>query len=248
MILQSIKQQYGRTLRASDGNVGRVRDFYFDDQNWVIRYLIADTGVWLPGRQVLVSPYSLGALTHGEKELHVRLTRRQIENSPSIDLRKPVSRQYEEAYYRYFGWPYYWQGDALWGLNGVPILDISTRPPPAALAPKSEEDDPHLRSALAVNGYLLEASDGTTGHVCDFMMDVESWAIRQLVIKTGHRLSGKEVRIPSSCVEKISYEESKVFVKLAGKAVEQSPEHCAATTTGCHAVRDPEIPYFPPLG
>jgi hypothetical protein len=112
-MLRSIKQMYGDKLGASDGKIGHVKDFYFDDQNWTIRYLIADTGSWLSERQVLLSHHSLGRLDQAQKILNVNLTRKQIEGCPSIDLHKPVSRQYEEEYYRYFGWPSYWQGAGL---------------------------------------------------------------------------------------------------------------------------------------
>ncbi len=228
-MLRSIKQLYGDKLGASDGEIGHVKDFYFDDQNWAIRYLVADTGLWLPGRQVLISPYSLGRLDQVEKVLRVNLTRKQIENSPSIESHKPVSRQYEEEYYRYFGWPYYWQGDALWGLSGVPIFEPPGKPPSnepiTPSSPQPDRADVHLRSTQAVNGYHLRTGDGMIGHVCDFMMDAGSWAIGQLAIKTGHRFSGKEVLIPTKDVDRISYEESTVFVTLTAEAVEQSPRH-----------------------
>jgi hypothetical protein len=159
----------------------------------------------------------------------VNLTRKQIEDSPSIESHKPVSRQYEEEYYRYYGWPCYWRGDALWGMGGFPILELPAKPFPSESAtangPQPKRADAHLRSMQAVNGYHIKASDRITGHVCDFMMDTRSWAIRQLVIKTGHLLSGKEVLIPASKVDRISYEESTVFVNLTGEAVEQSPAH-----------------------
>jgi hypothetical protein len=159
----------------------------------------------------------------------VKLTRKQIENSPSIEWHKPVSRQYEEEYCRYYGWPYYWQGDGLWGMSGFPILELPAKSLPGeqALAGnrKHEGADAHLRSAQAVNGYHIKASDGMSGHVCDFMMDDKNWAIGQLVIKTGHRFSGKEVQMPVGKVGRISYEESTVFVNLTKEAVEQSPAH-----------------------
>jgi sporulation protein YlmC with PRC-barrel domain len=228
-MLRSVKQLIGDKLGASDGEIGHVQDFYFDDQDWAVRYLVADTGSWLPGRQVLLSPHSLGRLDQAGKVLLVNLTRKQIENSPSIESHKPVSRQYEEEYYRYYGWPYYWQGDALWGMSGFPILELPATPlpsePAAAPGPQPERADAHLRSAQVVNGYHIKASDGMIGHVCDFIIDAQSWAIRQLVIKTGHRLSGREVQIPTSKVDRISYEESTVFVNLTREAVEQSPEH-----------------------
>ena len=227
-MLQSIKQLYGSKLGASDGEIGHVKDFYFDDRNWAVRYMIADTGSWLPGRQVLISPHAFPEGFRG-KILRVNLTRKQIENSPSIESHKPVSRQYEEEYYRYYGWPYYWQGAGLWGMSGFPILELPAKPLPseqaAAIDPQHENADAHLRSTQTVNGYHIKASDGMIGHVCDFMMDAQSWAIRQLVIKTGHRFSGKEVQIPTSKVDRISYPDSTVFVNLTGEAVEQSPAH-----------------------
>ena len=228
-MLQSIKQLYGDKLGASDGEIGHVKDFYFDDQNWAVRYLVADTGSWLPGRLVLISPHAFGSLDQTGKVLRVNLTRKQIENSPSIESRKPVSRQYEEEYYRYYGWPFYWQGDGLWGMSGFPILELPSNPlpdePAAANGAQPERADAHLRSTQAVNGYHLQASDGIIGHVCDFMMDARSWAIRQLVVKTGHRFYGKEVQLPTRTVDWISWDESKVFVNLTGEAVEKSPEH-----------------------
>jgi sporulation protein YlmC with PRC-barrel domain len=229
IMLQSIKQLYGEKLGASDGEIGHVKDFYFDNQNWAVRYLVADTGTWLTSRQVLLSPHAFGGLDQAGKVLRVNLTRKQIENSPSIELHKPVSRQYEEEYYRYYGWPYYWQGDGLWGMSGFPILEspatATPRGHPAPIDVKHKRSDAHLRSAQAVKGYHLQASDGIIGHVCDFMMDDESWVIRQLVVKTGHRFTGKEVLIPVSKVARISYEESTVFVNLTKEAVEQSSAH-----------------------
>jgi len=111
IMLRSIRQFYGDKLGASDGEIGQVKDCYFDDQNWAIRYLVADTGSWLTGCQVLIPPHSLRGFDPARKVLRVNLTRKQIEDSPSIESHKPVSRQYEEEYYQYHGWPRYWQGE-----------------------------------------------------------------------------------------------------------------------------------------
>jgi hypothetical protein len=228
-MVQSIKQLYGNKLGASDGEIGHVKDFYFDDLSWAVRYLVVDTGNWLPRRQVLLAPHSLNGLEQAAKVLRVNLTREQIESSPAIEQHKPVSRQYEEEYYKHYGWPYYWQGDALWGMSGFPILEQATTPLPVEqallTANYGEGDDAHLRSMKAVKGYHVQAKDGIIGHVCDFMMDPESWAIRQLVIKIGHRFSGKEVEMPVSKVDRISYEESAVCVNLTMEAVEQGFVH-----------------------
>ena len=227
-MLQSIKQLYGEKLGASDGEIGRVKDFYFDDQNWTVRYLVADTGTWLASRQVLLSPHAIGKLYEDGKVLLVKLTRKQIENSPAIETHKPVSRQFEEEYHSYYGWPYYWEGDGLWGgMRSFPILEELPKFLTGGQAsnPPHKRADAHLRSTQAVKGYHLQATDGIVGHVCDFMMDNESWAISQIVVKTGHRFTGKEVLLPTSKISRISYEESTVFVNLTKEAVEQSPAH-----------------------
>jgi hypothetical protein len=96
-MLHSIKQLQGTKLGASDGVIGQLKDFYFDDRNWVVRYLVADTGNWLPGRKVLLTPHALDRLDPAGDLLSVRLTRKQIEDSPSMESHKPVSRQYEES-------------------------------------------------------------------------------------------------------------------------------------------------------
>jgi hypothetical protein len=204
-MLRSLKQLYGHKLGASDGEIGNIKDFYFDDQNWVIRYLVADTGTWLTGRKVLLSPQSLASPAASGKTVDIGLTRQQIEKSPPIESQKPVSRRYEEEYYKYFGWPSYWKGAA------------------AGMIGPQPEPEVHLRSTQAVNGYLVQVGDETIGHVSDFMIDAESWVIGQLVVKTGHRLSGKEMLIPTKQVQRISYADSTVFAHVSVEAADQTP-------------------------
>src|SRR5271169_3596363 len=227
-MLRSIKQLYGEKLRASDGEIGHVKDFYFDDQKWVVRYAVADTGSWLLGRLVLIAPHAFGNLDQNRTSLLVNLTRQQIENSPPIESHKPVSRQYEEEYYRYYGWPSYWMGEGIWGLNASPIVPPPPSPLPIKVGGESDNarnvNDPHLRSTHAVTGYHLQTSEETIGHVTDFMMDDKSWAICHLVVKTGTWFSGKEIVISPSHVDRINYEDSKVFVNLTKEAILQAPE------------------------
>src|SRR5271169_6342343 len=174
-MLRSIKQLYGEKLRASDGEIGHVKDFYFDDQKWVVRYAVADTGSWLLGRLVLIAPHAFGNLDQNRTSLLVNLTRQQIENSPPIESHKPVSRQYEEEYYRYYGWPSYWMGGGIWGMNTFPVVGPPPYPLPSETSGESDSarkgDDAHLRSTHAVTGYHLQTGKETIGHVTDFMMD-----------------------------------------------------------------------------
>jgi hypothetical protein len=210
--LQGIKQLYGDKLGASDGEIGHIKDFYFDDKNWAIRYVVVETGSWLADRQILLSPHSLGGLDQAGKILRVNLTRKLIENSPPIESRKPISRQYEEDYYRHYGWPSYWQGDALWGASEFP-----TAAPTSVTGQMSTtgQIQAHLRSVQAVNGFNVRTGLVATGHICDFMMNAQSWAIGQLVVKTGHRFSGKDIQISTRLVRQIHYDESTVFIDLS---------------------------------
>ena len=226
-MLRSVKKLFEGKLGASDGEIGRVNDFYFDDQNGAIRYLVADTGTWMPGRLVLIFPHAFGNLYQGGKLLLVNLTRKQIENSPSIESHKPVSRQYEELYHRYYGWPIYWRGDQLWGMSAFPIASAPPGRSPgkqsAAKARKTESDDPHLRSAKAIIGYQIQAADEAIGRVTDFVLDDETWVIRHVVVDTRHWLSGKRVMISPNQIKRISWDESKVYMDLTKEAILESP-------------------------
>ena len=227
-MLQNIKSLYGKQLSASDGEIGQVKDFYFDDMTWVIRYLVADTGSWLTGRLVLLSPHAFAPIDGEAKGLLVNLTRKQIENSPSIESHKPVSRQYEIEYYQYYGWPAYWDGGAMWGLGGYPVLVPPSKVEMETHLKYHHRDDKHLRSTHAVTGYHIETVDGTIGSVSGFKMDDRSWAIRDLVVETGHWYSGKEILIAPGKVERISYDESKVFVNLTQADIRRTGENDVA--------------------
>jgi sporulation protein YlmC with PRC-barrel domain len=188
-MLRNVKDLRGYAIRGTDGVIGRVDDFYFDDENWGIRYLVVNTGSWLSGRRVLISPIALGHPGWMPRQLAVALTRAQVERSPDIDTRRPVSRQCEAEYLRYYGYPYYWGGAGLWGMGAFPgSLTTEGRIEEELRAqrthPTSTPDDCHLRSSNAVIGYHIEATDGDIGHVEDLVVDDYTWAITHLIVTT----------------------------------------------------------------
>ena len=115
-MLSKVKTLEGYKLDSLDGEIGKVKEFYFDDRHWTIRYLVAETGTWLADRQVLISPYALATVNKEEHNIAVELTKKQIKDSPSLDSDKPVSRQFEQAYYGHYGYPTYWGGPYSWGI------------------------------------------------------------------------------------------------------------------------------------
>ncbi len=216
----------GAKLRGLDGDMGSVRDFYFDDHHWTLRYLVADTGHWLRERQVLIAPYALTAVAGDPHHIAVELTKQQIEDSPSLESDKPVSKQFEKAYYGYFEWPSYWGGAERWGY--YPHIEHDRDQ-----WKKGEAGDdhwnPHLRSTNDVSGYRIRAGADDIGHVDDFIIEDETWAIRYLVVDTGPWWSGKKVLVSPRWIDRISWSESTVYVELSPETVKGSPEYSDAS-------------------
>jgi uncharacterized protein YrrD len=226
-MLRQVKDILNFRLGADDGEIGRVKDLYFDDESWTGRYLVADTGTWLPGRLVLISPVSLGHANLDKKVLKVNLTRRQIEASPSVECDKPVSRQHEVDYARYYGWPMYWYGPALWGPTPYPVYERGPGEPPASdpMVRPEQSGDPHLRSAKEVIGYHIRAQDDEIGHVEDLIVEEQDWAVRYLVVDTRNWLPGKKVLLAPQWIEEVSWERSRVIVPLTTDAIRNAPEY-----------------------
>ena len=148
----------GYKLDSLDGEIGKVKEFYFDDRQWTIRYLVADTGNWLSDRQVLISPYALVAVNSGEQNIAINLTKKQIEDSPSLNSDKPVSHQFEQAYYGHYGWPMYWDGPYRWGSHPYIVRD---REKWKESTQGAKAWDRHLRSTYSVSGHHIQALDQT---------------------------------------------------------------------------------------
>ena len=216
-------------VAAIDGDIGTVDDVLFEDATWTIRYLVVDTGKWIAGRKVLLSPVAVRDAAWGQRRLNVRLTRAQVKDSPDIDTDKPVSRQHERAYFDYYGYPYYWAGPLRWGPMPFPPAQDPQNPDvraPEPNVPNAEGErlpaNPHLRSAKTVIGYGIEAIDGAIGHVEDFVYSEEAWSIEALAIDTRNWLPGRRVVVPIERVEAVRWEDRTAKVELTQDAVRQS--------------------------
>ena len=221
---RSLNDLIGYTIRANDGDIGTVSEFYFDDNGWTIRYLVVDTGGWLSGRKVLISPIALAKPDWESRTFPVKLTKEQVLNSPSIDTDKPVSRQHETELHGYYGWPIYWgSGPVFGGVQASPLMMMETVKEDEA-PPEEPESDTHLRSTSQVTGNHIEATDGEIGHVEDFIVDEETWAIRYLLVDTRNWLPGRRVLVSPRWIKRVSWAESRVFVDLTRDAIKNSPE------------------------
>ncbi len=228
-MLHTLNDLENFTIHATDGTLGHVEDFYFDDKKWVVRYLIVETGSWLSSREVLLSPIAIKNINREDKTLNVTISMEQVKNCPSIDTEKPVSRQYEIDFLSYYGYPFYWGNTGLWGPYPSPFLLIPDHPSAQQDALNKahkeavEHHDHHLYSYKAVTGYYIHAKDGDIGHVQGMFLDEETWAIRYFIVDTSNWWLGHQVLIAPEWVQEMNWVESKVYVNLTQQQVQDAP-------------------------
>ncbi|MCJ7593033.1 MAG: PRC-barrel domain-containing protein, partial [Woeseiaceae bacterium] len=243
-MLRTINDLEDYAIRATDGNIGQVKDVYFDDEAWVVRYLVVDTGSWLSSRKVLISPIAIGQPNWTDKVLPVSITKDQVKNSPDIDTDKPVSRQHEMQYLGHYGYPYYWGGAGLWGDGAYPgvmltgyggLVSTPYHEGPEAAeafanaeAARHQDDDLHLRSCKAVMGYHIQATDGDIGHVQGLLVDEKTWAIRYMIVDTSNWWLGHQVLIVPQWIQDVSWPDATVTVNLTRQAVKDAPPYDSA--------------------
>lgn len=224
-MLRSVKSLGSQELKARDGEIGHCKDFLFDDQFWTVRYMVANTGSWLTGRKVLISPMSIAGSDWKNKFFEINLTKDEIEHAPPLDEDAPVSRQYEIRWTKHYSTTAYWVGPYAWGSSEYPIgLPPQGVKDDIVINPDVDQDK-NLRSASEIIGYKISASDDEIGHVEDFILDDENWTIRYIVVDTRNWLPGRKVLVSHLWIEFISWPARKVMVNLTREQIENSPEY-----------------------
>ena len=214
-MLCSLQDVTGVAVTATDGEIGKVRNFLFDDQSWTIRYLIVDVGSWLSRQDVLISVTAIDQPDWPQKTFPVRLTREQVRHSPDVDSKKPVSRQQEIAMKEYFGWPAWWKEIEAFLNAQFPVPSL----PAGRKFPLHANEEPHLRSAGEVAGYEVWAVDGEIGRLENFIVDEASWHIGYLDVKMGDWLHSRSMLVPASCVRSISWPSHRVYLDQDGERI-----------------------------
>lgn len=233
-MIRSIKHLRGYDIAASDGELGDVHDIFFDDHSWKARYLVVDTGNWLPGRRVLVSPQAIGNVDDDNKRLALSLTKDEIKNSPGVESDAPVSRQNEIALAEHFRWPRYWE-EYPSGMGMVPMIP-HLQHQAAGSAPRAQDDhlvpqgDPNLRSATEVEGYHVAARDGDIGHIDDLLFDDSDWVLRFLVVDTKNWWPGKKVLVAPAWTRGIDWADEKLHVAAERDTIKQAPTYESGMT------------------
>lgn len=224
MRLRRTKDLARYTIGAIDTDIGSVSDLYFDDQRWTIRYLVVATGIIFSGRKVLISLLALRHPVWSPLHIYVNLTAQQVQDSPSIDLHKPVSRQHEMENLSHYDLPFYWEGTDVWGLWPHPqeLVSASRKVPRTEF--KALPAETHLRSAREIAGYHVMAVDGEIGHVEDFLFDDETWGIRYAIVDTKNWWLGKKILLRPEWIKRLSWEEREIYTDLDRASIRNSPE------------------------
>ena len=215
----------GATIRAVDGDIGAVEDFYFEEDRWTVRYLLVDTGKWMSGKKVLLSPMSVVG-DWNVAEVRVSLNKQQVWDSPAFDPTGPISHDSETRVLGYYGYPYYWSAIGVWGafdhpaaLLAAPAAPSSDPAKPAGIDPESRR----LRSISKSTGYHLHATDGEIGHVDDFLIGQKSWRIRYLRVDTSNWIGGRSVIVSSEALQHLDKEHGTLHVGVTRDAIKHSP-------------------------
>jgi hypothetical protein len=228
----------GCAVEASDGEVGSVKDLLFDGQTWKIRWMVVDTGHWLPGRQVLIHPSAIAPITLPPKpelpmmspgdtlELTVNLTRDEIEAGPHLREEEPVTEPMEALLYDYYGWDPYW-GATHFGAELMPnaeqrIVDDAAQREADAEAPP-QDGGPRLHGVASLRGFHVHATDGDIGHVENVFAEDTNWEIRYLVIATRNWWPGKIVQLSPYAVRDIDWQDRRINMNVSRDQVRSAP-------------------------
>ena len=223
----------GFAVEATDGAIGTVGDLLFDDQSWTVRWLVVETGSWLASRNVILPVSALGKPHEATRKFTVDLTRKQVRDSPDIETSEPVSRFKEAHVYNYYDWNPYWTSGFASMSNAIatPTVlpfgrdDVAPRYQDSGTDAVQTDGDPHLRSARAVIGYHVAATDGEIGHVEDFLIDDVSWHLPYMTVDTKNWLPGERVLLPVRTIREIDWATKMLHVGIDRAKVKGSPPY-----------------------
>jgi uncharacterized protein YrrD len=218
-------------VHARDGEIGRIKDFYFDDVSWRLRYLVVDTRKWLGGRLALLSPQAVESLNLTRRELRLTLDRAQVEAAPALDEHVPLNRQSLTDLDLHYGWNHYWITGGPLSLNFQTINygPIGETEVPedvrVMLEARRARGDDTLVSVKDLLGWHVESvDDDRAGTVRDAIVNYMNWTVPYLVIDTGHWIPGRKVILPSSFVETFDLDRRAIAVRVSAESIATAPE------------------------
>jgi hypothetical protein len=225
----SLKEIKGFTVETTDGTKGKVRDFLFDEDDWIIRYIEADFGSFFKEKRILLPLNVLADHKWDSKHFPLSISKEEIDKSPVPEDKPTVSREYEKELMKHYGFPAYWSPGFIPPVHTglyypvrpikVPAKDVTEE------KVNEREVDTRLRSFNEVNGYYILASDGNLGHLEDLIADDEDWQLIYLIVDTSNwRPWSKKVVLLINWLDEISYESREVSVNVHSDFIKDAPE------------------------
>lgn len=202
-MLWNVSALNGYPIKATDGQVGTVAGLMYDGSDWAIRWLVADTGDWLPGRRVLLPVVALGQPDPEAHRLPVNLTMKQVAECPDVDTSEPLSQEMEVLLRNHYNLP------------------------PGMIA---AHQDWHVHGISEITGASIEATDGAIGHAEDFLIDTENWQVRYLTVHTSTWWTNDKRLISPRSIDWIDSARSIIHLDVTCEKVKDSPPYVAADT------------------
>ncbi|MCE5328364.1 MAG: PRC-barrel domain-containing protein [Planctomycetaceae bacterium] len=222
LTLASMRTLASARIHAADKPIGKVEDFYFEQRNWIVRYLVLDTHVWLPGRRVLVAPAAVEDIDWSQGEVHLALSREQVRNSPSVDDKVTISREHETMLAKYFGWLPYWESRPLPESLSRSVA-AEARPEDRIELERHRKPESTLTAYRETLQYNLAAIDGEFGSVEDFLIDPQTWEMRYVTADVGTLFHKRLVMLSTDWLADISWARRQVRSKMTQDRIRSSP-------------------------
>lgn len=210
--------------------MGKVKDIYFDDNSWAIRYAQVDTQKWLPGRNVYVSPSSFKGVKEDEKLVEVNHTKETIKNSPTIPADSEISTANEASLTAYYGWNRYWMGGDLWGASDRPVLPEVPIQNDKNAANRNEMEMNENTNYVLLNesdtiGMKVHGHDGHMGEVTDLVFDDDHWKIQYLVVKYLKIPVERYYLVTTKHITSVEWVEKDLYLDLKADSLEEQNDY-----------------------
>jgi uncharacterized protein YrrD len=210
------------TVNAADGYVGKVKDFYFDDRTWKLRFVVAETGIWLKNRKVLLPASAVKSVSTEDRHLNLDMSMYDVKNGPGIENELSLSPQTEIDYLSYYGYSFYR------GVSDAHGFDKDAEAKRAEMFAcvdlvRRTYGDRHLRSCTEMINYDIEASDNQVGYLQSMVFDEADWAITHLLVNTSNWWLGQQVLMEPHLIKDISWGDARLYLNMQRQAVQDAP-------------------------
>jgi hypothetical protein len=219
---RKLDELVGYRLVTTDGEEAALRDVVIDVAAWEARYLVAGADAWAPHPEVLVAVRSLTGVDDARREIALELPYDQVRNAPSLSPGTPVTRGFEENYYRFYDWEPQWAAE----INTEPFGDAPgpTGPPvEEPLAAHSDPDQPGLLRFEDLLGWTAEPQGGGLARPRELLVDDSDWSIPFIELMLDNLSVRERYLVARSLVSGFDLASQRLYLGVTADAMRQAP-------------------------